>query len=72
MQNSSEHQIVMEKINIHNQEPLSVRPLVRPFTLSNTNISETSRLIAIKCYMKHPWGRVLKQIDQNSVFHDNK
>ena len=42
----------------------SVRPSVRPCvcicirasTLSNMNISETGRRIAIKFYMKHHWG----------------
>ena len=33
----------------------SVRPSVRPSTLSNMNISETSRPIAIKFYLKHHW-----------------
>ena len=40
-------------------EPLSVRPCfhpcVRPFTLSNINISATSGLIT-KCYQKHHLG----------------
>ena len=29
---------------------------MRAFTLSNMNISETGRLMAIKFYMKHHWG----------------
>ena len=29
---------------------------VCPFTLSNMNISETSRPITIKFYLKHHWG----------------
>ena len=33
-------------------EPASVRPS----TLSNMNISETGKQIAIKFYMKHHWG----------------
>ena len=32
------------------------RPSVRPSTLSNMNISETSRPITIKFYLKHHWG----------------
>ena len=35
---------------------LSQRPSVRASTLSNINISETSGLIATKCYLKHHWG----------------
>ena len=41
-------------------EPASVRPCVcacvRAFTLSNMNISENSRPITIKFYLKHHWG----------------
>ena len=37
-------------------EPASVRPCVRASKLSNMNISETSRPITIKCYLKHHWG----------------
>ena len=41
-------------------EPASVRPSVRPCvrasTLSNMNISETSRPITTKFYLKHHWG----------------
>ena len=37
-------------------DPESVRPSVRPSTLSNMNISETSRPITIKFYLKHHWG----------------
>ena len=41
-------------------EPASVRPLVRACvhasTLSNMYISETSRPITIKFYLKHQWG----------------
>ena len=33
-----------------------LRPLVRPSTLSNMNISETSGPIAIKFYLKHLLG----------------
>ena len=36
--------------------PSSRRPCVRPFTLSNMNISATSRLIATKFYLKHHLG----------------
>ena len=31
-------------------------PCVRPFTLSNMNISEISLLIIIKFHLKHHWG----------------
>ena len=34
----------------------SRRPSVRPFTLSDMNISETSWPIIIKFYLKHYWG----------------
>ena len=34
-----------------------VRPCVRASTLSNMNISETSRPITTKFYLKHHWGR---------------
>ena len=41
-------------------EPASVRPsvhpCVRPSTLSNMNISETSRPITTKFYLKCHWG----------------
>ena len=37
-------------------EPASVCPSVRASTLSNMNISETSRPITIKFYLKHHWG----------------
>ena len=37
-------------------EPASVRPSVRASTLSNMNISETSRPITTKFYLKHRWG----------------
>ena len=37
-------------------EPASVHPSVRPFTLSDMNISETSWLIIIKFHLKHNWG----------------
>ena len=33
-----------------------VRASVRPFTLSNMNISATSRSIGMKFYLKHHWG----------------
>ena len=32
---------------------------VRPFTLSDMNISETSWPVIIKFYLKHHWGRGL-------------
>ena len=35
----------------------SVRLSVRPFTLSNMNISATKRPIATKFYLKDHWGR---------------
>ena len=34
----------------------SRRPCVRPFTLSNMNISATSWPIGMKVYLKHHWG----------------
>ena len=34
----------------------SVRPCVRPLTLSNMNISATSRPIVTRFYLKHHWG----------------
>ena len=34
----------------------SIRPSVRPSTLLNINISETSGPIATKVYLKHHWG----------------
>ena len=37
-------------------EPASVRPSVRASTLANMNISETSRPITTKFYLKHHWG----------------
>ena len=37
-------------------EPASVRASVRACTLSNMNISETSRPITTKFYLKHHWG----------------
>ena len=37
-------------------EPASVRASVRPFTLSNINISETSWPIIIKFHQEHHWG----------------
>ena len=40
-------------------EPMSVRPCVRTFTLSDMNISETSWPIIIKFDLKHHWGRGL-------------
>ena len=38
-------------------EPASVRASVHPSALSNMNISETSRPITTKFYLKHHWGR---------------
>ena len=35
---------------------LSVRACVRALTLSNMNISATSRPIEMKFYLKHHWG----------------
>ena len=37
-------------------EPASVRLCIRASTLSNMNISETSRPITTKFYLKHHWG----------------
>ena len=37
-------------------ELASVRPSMSPSTLSNMNISETSRPITTKFYLKHHWG----------------
>ena len=37
-------------------KPASVRPSVRPSTLLNMNISETSRPITTKFYLKRYWG----------------
>ena len=37
-------------------EPASVRASVRASTLSNMNISETSRPIIIKFHQAHHWG----------------
>ena len=37
-------------------EPACVRASVRPSTLSNMNISETSWPIVIKFHQKHHWG----------------
>ena len=34
----------------------SRRPCVRPFTISNMNISETSQPIIIKFHQEHHWG----------------
>ena len=47
----------------------SMRACVRASTLSNMNISETSRPITIKFYLKHPWGGGKAASDQNSGFH---
>ena len=33
-----------------------MRPCVRPFTVSNMNISATSWSIGMKFYLKHHWG----------------
>ena len=35
---------------------MCVRAWVRPLTLSNINISATSRPIGVKFYQKHYWG----------------
>ena len=40
-------------------KPASVNGFVRPFTLSDINISETSLPIIIKFHLKHHWGRGL-------------
>ena len=56
-------------------EPASVRASVRASTLSNMNISETSRPITTKFYLKHHWGGEKAALgfdaDQNSGFHGN-
>ena len=44
-------------------EPASVRPSVRPSTLSNMNISKTSWPIVIKFCQKHHLGGVLAALD---------
>ena len=44
-------------------EPASVSPCVRPFTLSNMNISETSWPIVIKFLQEHHWGGGLTALD---------
>ena len=41
----------------------SVRLSVRPSTLSNMNISETSWPIIIKFHQKHHWGRGMTALD---------
>ena len=43
-------------------EPASVRPSVRPSTLSNVNISETSWPIRIKLHQEHYLGKGLTVI----------
>ena len=55
-----------------------VRPSVRALTLSNMNISATSRPIATKFYVKHHWGggkavhiRFFARSNWNSGFHGN-
>ena len=40
-------------------KPASVRACVRPFTLSNINISETSCPFKIKFHLEHHWGEGL-------------
>ena len=56
-------------------EPESVRASVLASTLSNINISETSRPITTKFYLKHHWGEGKAALgfdaDQNSGFHGN-
>ena len=64
-------------------KPASVRACVRALTLSNMNISATSKPIATKFYSNHHWGggggggggegciRVLARSDWNSGVHDN-
>ena len=50
-------------------EPASVRPSVRPSTLSNMNISETSRPITTKFYLKHHWvgGKAALGFDADQI-----
>ena len=45
----------LEPASVHPSVRPSVRPSVHPSTLSNMNISETSRPITTKFYLKHHW-----------------
>ena len=45
-----------ELIVYQSSRRLCLRPSVRASTLSNMNISATSKRIAIKFYLKHHWG----------------
>ena len=56
---SPEPKALGELIGWNSSRRPSVRPCVRPFTLSNMNISETSCLIKIKFHLEHHWGRGL-------------
>ena len=46
----------LEPASVRPSVRASVRPCVRASTLSNMNISETSRPITTKFYLKHHWG----------------
>ena len=50
-------------------EPASVCPCVRASTLSNMNISETSRPITTKFYLKHHWdgGKAVLGFDADQI-----
>ena len=48
------HQVRLPVI-FSSPEPSSVSPSVRPSTLSNMNIYETSGSIVTKFYLKHHW-----------------
>ena len=48
--------LIGELIVYRSSRRLSVRECVRALTLSNMNISATSRPIEIKFYLKHHWG----------------
>ena len=43
---------------------LSGRPYVHPYTISNINISATSRLIDIQFYLNHHWGVGKADVDR--------
>ena len=53
---SPEPKALGEVIEWDSSRRLCVHPSVRPFTLSDMNISETRRLIIIKLHLKHHWG----------------
>ena len=57
-------------------EPASVHALVRPSTLSNINISKSSRPIAIKSEASLGWGKgcvmFWARSERNSGFNGNR